>query len=114
VLRNTTLELYSPHNIPKHGEKNQRVRDGFYLEWSGGGTLKELTTRQSTQELGMADTRMATARSRAIPHDLRIVANSWKLRGPDGTWWEIGNRTRTGNLVTLSLSESEKQREHHR
>ena len=114
MLPNAPLELYSPHNIPKHGEKNQRVRDGFYLEWQGGGTLKELTTQQSTRELGMADMRMATARSRSIPRDLKVIVGSWRLRGADGTWWEIRNRTRTGNLVTLSLSESEKPRGHNR
>ena len=93
------------------------MQDGYALEWEGGGTLKELTTRQSTVETGSGQIRMATARSRAIPRkltvkpresgDVRIVANSWRLLGPDGTWWEILNVTRTGTMTTLSLQEAE-------
>ena len=118
MLRSTSLELWSPKNMARQGDANQVVQDGWLREWYGGGTLKELTTRQSTRETGSGQVRMAVARSRAIPRSMtikpldgdgtaRLTANSWRLKGPDGAWWEILNVTRTGDLTTLSLQEAE-------
>lgn len=109
MLVSARFELWAPHNLRRSGVASQRVQDGWDLKWEGCGTFKELTTAQSTKELGQAAQRVATARSRGMPTDLPIIPGSWQAKGPDGTWWRINNKSRTGNLTTLSLTEAEDQ-----
>jgi len=109
VLRSAPLKLFSPNNIPRPGFGFQAVQDGWRADWSGFGTFKQQTFRQSTREMGAGQQFMAVARSRAIPQDLNIVPGSWKLYGPDGIWYEVANVTRTGNLTTLNLQQAVQQ-----
>jgi len=109
MLRSARFEVYAPATAHRADQGDERVKTGWSLRWAGYGTFKELDTRTSTRELGRAGELTATARSRAIPADLNIVIGSWQVRGPNGRWYEINNRTRTGDLTTLSLTEAQDQ-----
>ena len=108
MLASARFELHSPNTMHRTGVPDERVQDGWTCKWEGYGTFKQLDTSTSTRELGMAGQLTATARSRAIPADIAkmLVVGSWRVRGPDGTWYEINNRTRSGDLTTLSLTEA--------
>jgi hypothetical protein len=109
VLRTQRLRLYSPNNMRRIGDANQGVRAGWKADWSGYGTFKQQTLRESTGETGKGVQRMAVARSRGIPLKVKIVPGSWHCAGPDGTMYEVVNAARTGSLVTLNLVEAVEQ-----
>lgn len=109
MLNSTAWKLYAPRNMHRSGVGDEMVRDGWQLKWAGEGTFKELSTGQSTRELGMAGKLTATARTLGIPAKVKAIPGSWQVLAPDGTWYEINNRTRTGSLLTLSLTEADDQ-----
>ena len=108
MLTSARFEVYAPQTMRRPAQADEWVQDGFVRKWEGYGTFKQLDTRTSTRELGMAGQLTATARSRAIPADIAkmLVVGSWRVKGPDGTWYEINNRTRSADLTTLSLTEA--------
>lgn len=111
MLPSVRFEVHAPNNARRTNVASERVQTGWKRQWAGYGTFKQLSTRSSTQELGQAAQLTATARSSAIPADVskRLVIGSWMVKSPEGVWYEINNRTRSGNLTTLSLTEAEDQ-----
>ena len=111
MLPSARFEVHAPNTLRRPGQASERVQEGWAQQWAGYGTFKQLSTRSATLELGQAAQLTATARSRAIPALIakRLVIGSWQVKGPDGTWYEINNRTRSGDLTTLSLTEAEEQ-----
>lgn len=109
MLNSSRFELYAPKTLRRTGQASERVQSGWDRAWAGYGSFQQLTTATSTRELGRAAQLTATARSRTIPANLKIVVGSWQVKGPDGTWYEINNRSRSGDLTSLSLTEAQDQ-----
>ncbi len=109
MLPSAAFELHAPQNVRRQDHGDEAVQDGWARKWAGYGTFKQLDTRSSTRELGRAAQLTATARSRAIPVAVyrKIVVGSWRVKGPDGTWYDINNRSRSGDLTSLSLTEAD-------
>lgn len=109
MLPSARFELHAPHTLPRTDHGDEWVQDGWARKWAGYGTFKALDTRSSTRELGRAAQLTASARSRAIPIAVysKIVIGSWRVKSPEGRWYEINNRSHSGGLTTLSLTEAE-------